>query len=126
MRETQIRKAKSTPPSAESAQTDTIDNTASTSANTQPSLTLLPPQSSATPMLCIPTSPTTTSNTTTVPPASVKKTWKRGPRKKCCFSKCVHNERTDPNIMMIVNLPKHEPLYETARFSSVLRHVRKN
>ena len=34
-------------------------------------------------------------------PVTNKKVHKRGPRKKCCFIGCSHNERTDPNIKLI-------------------------
>ncbi len=74
----------------------------------------LPTATSSPPLLCQP-----------VTNEHMKKEWKRGPRKKCCFVKCPHTERTDPNIKMVPNLPKNQPPLETGRFRDVERFVKK-
>ncbi len=71
-------------------------------------------------------SPPITSTSTECQPAQPKKRGKkRGPRKYCCFIKCKHTERTNPNITRVTDLPKNKPSFESGRLRDVRRYVQK-
>ena len=105
-------------PSTTTAPTSS-STTAPTSSYTAPTSSYTAPTSSTT------TAPTTLlCNPTTLQPP-IKKKWQRGPRQKCCFPKCEYNERTDPKIKRITNLPKNQPPLDIGRLRDVKRFLKK-
>ena len=114
------------PPSSSST---TTAPTSSTSTTTAPPSSYTAPTSSSS-AYTAPTSSTTTApttllcNPTTLQPP-IKKKWQRGPRQKCCFPKCEYNERTDPKIKRITNLPKNQPPLDIGRLRDVKRFLKK-
>lgn len=94
-----------------SSVTAVIVNTTSTTASSTVSNTISKTNSTA-----------TASSEQVLP---IKKITKRGPRRKCCFVGCIHNERTDPNIKSIISLPKRKRDANIDRVSEVRTYFRK-